>query len=227
MARLYAEAAGYPPYYRGSVESQAAVKILATYRGQRSLSMLLEIASRQNPLAPEAQTEAIKALSRRKDPQIGATLASLLQPQEALETRKTVAVALQNSVCKRECILSTLHYLERIWRGEPNFEDRWLLAPGNERVLASYRVGQQAIYDDLYAVLRREKKETITTLMNVYGFGSIVPSPFALDLLSRLNFQEACPYLLESERQLKDLSPESFKAPRSEIETAITSLNCK
>jgi Holliday junction resolvasome RuvABC DNA-binding subunit len=94
-------------------------------------------------------------------------------------------------------------------------------------VLANYRAGQQAIYNDLYSVLRREKKETFMTLMNVYGFGSVVPSPFALDLLSRLDLHEACPYLQESERQLKDLTPDHFKAPRQEIQAAIASLNCK
>jgi hypothetical protein len=227
MARLYAEAEGYPPYYRGSAESQAAVKLLATYRGQRSLSMLLDIALRQNPLAPEAQTEAIKALTRRKDPQIAVTLAGLLQPQEGLDTRKAAAAALQNLPCNRECIASILHYLERIWRGEPNIEDRWVLGPGNEPVLANYRAGQQAVYDNLYSVLRREKKETFTTLVNVYGLGSVVASPFALDLVSRLELHEACPYLVESERQLKDLQPESFKAPRKELRSALTSLSCK
>jgi hypothetical protein len=227
MARLYAEAAGYPPYYRGSIESQAAVKSLASYRGQRSTSMLLDIALRQNPLAPEAQTEAIKALSRRKDPQIALRLASLLQPQEGLDTRKAAAAALQNLPCNRECIASILHYLERIWRGEPNDEDRWVLPPGNERVIANYRAGQRATYDDLYSVLRREKRETFTNLVSVYGLGSDGPSPFALELVSRLELHEACPYLQESERQLKDLSPDRFKAPRQEIQDAIASLNCK
>lgn len=227
MTRLYAEAAGYPPYYRGSVESQAAVNTLAAYRGQRSTSLLLDIALRQNPLAPEAQTEAIKALGRRKDPQVAVTLASLLQPQEGLDTRKAAAEALQNLPCNRECIASILYYLERIWRGDPNDEDRWVLPPGNERVLANYRAGQQAIYNDLYSVLRREKKETFTTLVSVYGFGSDGPSPFALDLVSHLDLHEACPYLMESERHVKDLSPDRFKAPRQEMQIAIASLNCK
>lgn len=227
MARLYAEAAGYPGYYRGSVESQAAVRTLSTYRGQRSTTMLLDIALRQNPLAPEAQTEAIKALSWRKDPKIAVTLASLLQPQEGLDTRQVAAAALLNLPCNRECVALVLHYLERIWSGEPNFEDRWISAPGNEAEHANYRPRQQAVYDDLYSILRREKKETFTALVNVYGLGSVVTSTFALDLMSRLNFHEACPYLQESERQLKDLSPEFFKAPRDELRTAIDSLKCR
>lgn len=167
MDRLYAEAVGYPPYYRGSIESQAAVRKLATYRGQRSLTMLLDIALRPNPLAPDVQTEAIKALCGRKDSQVGVALARLLQPQQALDTRTAAAAALQNLPCNHECVASILHYLERIWRGEPNFEDRFVLPPGNERVLANYRAGQKAVYDDLYSILRREKKETFTTLVNV------------------------------------------------------------
>jgi hypothetical protein len=144
-----------------------------------------------------------------------------------LDTRKAAAAALRNLSCNRECIASVLHYLERIWRGEPNFEDRWVLAPGNEPVLANCRAGQQGVYDDLYSILRREKKETFTTLVNVYGLGSVVASPFALDLLPRLDLHEACPYLQESERQLKGLSQEFFKAPRQELQSSLTSLNCK
>lgn len=155
------------------------------------------------------------------------TLASRLQPQEGLDTRKAAAVALQNLPCNSECIASILRYLERIWHGEKNLEDRWELPPGNERVLANYRTGQQALYNDLYSVLRREKKETFTSLVRVYGFGSVVPSPFALDLVSRLDFYEVCPYLQESEHQVKDLLPDDFDAPRDEIHAAIASLNCK
>jgi hypothetical protein len=121
-----------------------------------------------------------------------------------------------------------MHYLERIWQGEPNFEDRWVLqAGGDERAIASHKAGQQAIYNDLFSVLRREKKETFIALANVYGLRSVVPSPFALDLVSRLELHEACPYLAESQRQLKDLSPEFFKAPRQELLKTIASLKCE
>ena len=226
MDRLYAEAEGYLPYYRGSRESQDAVKKLATYRGRRSTSMLLYIALRHNPLAPEAQTEAIKALRERQDSEIAAALANLLQPHEGLRTRQAAAAALKDLPCKGACIRSILHYLERIWRGELNYEDS-ILHAGSEDVAASLREDQKVLYGTLYSVLQREKSETLANLAEVYGLGSVNPSPFALDLVSHLGVHEACQYLLQSDRQLKDLSLESFKAPRQELQAAIGSLSCR
>jgi hypothetical protein len=227
MARLYAEAAGYPQYYRGAVESQAAVKILATYRGRRSTSLLLNIALRQNPLAPEAQTEAIKELSKRKDPDIAMTLANMLQPHEGLGTRQAVAEALQNIPCNRECIDSILHYLERVWWGEPNEEDRTVFPPGTENLKSGQLTSQQVLYASLYSVLQREKIETLTNLVQVYGLGSNDPSPFALALLSRTQLHEACPYLMRSDQSIKNSPSGLYTAPPKELQAAIASLNCK
>lgn len=228
--RLYAEAAGYPPYLRGSNEAQAAVKKLATYRGQRSTSMLLDIAVGHGPaqlIWPDTQAEAIKALRERRDPEIAVTLANLLHPHEGLGTRQAVAAALKYLPCKGECIRSILHYLERIWRGEPNHEDRWVDSLDSSNGAIDLKKEEEAFYGDLYLVLRQEKTETLANLAEVYGLGSMDPSPFALDLVSRLGLDEACPYLLQSDQQLKKLSSEFYKAPREELSAAIASLNCK
>lgn len=227
MARLYAEAVGYPPYYRGSVESQAAVKILATYRGRRSTVMLLDIASRQNPLAPEAQEEAIKALRDRKDPDIAVALANLLQPHEGMGIRQAAATALKGLPCKRDCIRSALHYLERVWRGEPNEEDRIVFPLGTENLRSGQRAAQQVLYGTLYSVLQREKVETLGNLVQIYGVGSEDPSPFALDLLSRIQLHEACPYLLQSDRSIENSPSGLYTAPPKELQAAIASLHCK
>jgi hypothetical protein len=227
MARLYAEALGHPSYYRSSVESQAAVRNLATYRGRRSTSMLLNIALLQNPLAPGAQTEAIKALSERKEPEIAATLANLLQPHEGLGTRQAAAEALQNLPCNRECIGSILHYLERVGRGEPNEEDRTVFPPGTETLRSQQQSSQQALYGTLYSVLQREKIETLRNLVQVYGLGSDDPSPFALALVSRTQLHEACPYLLRSDQSIKRSPPGLYTNPPKELQAAIASLDCK
>ncbi len=227
MDRLYAEAAGHPQFYRGSQESQDAVKKLATYRGQRTTDLLLALALQNNPLAPEAQTEAIRALREREDPRIAAALANLLQPHEGLNARQAVAVALKDLPCKGECILSIFHYLERIWRGDSNHEDRWVDSAEMTNGTASLKKDQQSLYSALHAVLRRERMETLGGLIKVHGVGSSDPSPFALDLLPRLQLHEACPYLLQSDRQIKNLSPEFYNAPRQELQAAITSLKCK
>ena len=41
MDRLYSEAAAYPGSFRGTLQSTAAVRKLADYRGRRATSMLL------------------------------------------------------------------------------------------------------------------------------------------------------------------------------------------
>lgn len=227
MTRLYAEAVGHPPYYRGSVESQAAVRSLAAYRGRRSTVMLLDLALRQNPLAPEAQTEAIKALRDRKDPDIAIALANLLQPHEGMGTRQAVATALKDLPCKGDCIRSVLHYLERVWRGEPNEEDRIVFPPGTENLRSGQQTSQQVLYGTLYSVLHREKIETLTNLVQVYGLGSDDPSSFALDLLSRIQLHEGCPYLLQSDQSIKNSPSGLYTAPPKELQAAIASLNCK
>jgi hypothetical protein len=227
MARLYAEALGYPPYYRGSKESQTAVKILAAYRGRHSTAMLIDLASRQNPLAPGAQTEAINALRDRKDPEIATALANLLQPHEALSTRQAAATALKGLPCKGDCIRLVLHYLERVMRGEPNEEDRIVFPPGTENLKADQQTSQQVLYDTLYSILEQEKIETLTDLVQVYGLGSEDPSPFALELPPRIQLREGCPYLLQSDQSIK-ISPSGlYTSPPKDLQVAITSLNCK
>jgi hypothetical protein len=228
MNRLFAEASGYPSFLRSSNESTHAVSKLAAYRGQRATEMLVEIALGHGPLVfGEAQEEAIKALSKRGDPEVANALVKLLQPHEGLDTRKAVAGALQDLPCKGECIRSLLHYLERVWRGEPNYEDRAVRPRGYEDIIKSLRDDQRMLYANLYAVLRREKLETLTNLAQVYGLGSDSPSTFALDLSSRLELHESCLLLLKSARAIQKLPPNFFDAPREELQSAIVSLNCK
>ncbi len=228
MDRLYAEAAGYPQFFRGTSQSTEAVRELATYRGERATALLLYVALGHGPLVwGDTQTEAINALAKRDDPKISRVVADLLQPHEGLATRQASAAALQHLPCKDECIRSILHYLERVWVGEPNYEDRTVRPSGFQDVTKSLQNEQQVLYANLYSVLRREKLETLTTLMNVYGLGSDGPSPFALDLVSHLGVPEACPLLQQSDRAIQKLSAESYRAPRQELQSALASLNCE
>jgi hypothetical protein len=226
MDRLYAEAGMDPRFFQGSQEAADAVRRLATYRGQRSTEYLLALAVQTNVLAPDVQTEAIRALRERNDPTIAPALAALLQPHEGLKVRQSAATALQGLPCKGECIVSILHYLERMWRGDLNYEDRWVDSAGADHRNVDLKAEQESVYAALYAVLRRERMETLGGLIKLHGIGTTNPSAFALDLLARLQIQEACPYLLQSDRQLKDLSPEFYKAPRQELQSAIASLKC-
>lgn len=224
--RLYAEAGVDPRVFQGSQEAADAVRRLATYRGQRSTEYLLALAVQTNVLAPDVQTEAIRALRERNDPTIAPALAALLQPHEGLKVRQSAATALQGLPCKGECIVSILHYLERMWRGDLNYEDRWVDSAGADGRNVDLKPEQESVYAALYSVLRREKFETVGALIKLHGLGSSDPSAFALDLLARLQIEEACPYLMESDRQLRELSPETYKAPRQELQAAIASLKC-
>ncbi len=227
MERLYQEAAGYPPYLQDSRQSLEATRKLAAYHGRRATELLRGIAFGRGSLTwSDTQAEAIRALVNRGDAEAAPRLANLLQPHVGLDSRKAAAKALLSLPCKRECVRSVLHYLERISRGEMNFEDRLVFPPDSPEVPTDLKKQQQALYDSLYLVLRKEKSETLTILTQVYGLGSNAPSTFALDMASRLQIQEACPYLIESERQLKSLSPGFFRAPRQEIHATIISLKC-
>lgn len=228
MDRLYAEAAGYPQFFRGTSQSTDAVRRLATYRGQRATEMLLEIGLGHGPLVwGDVQSEAIKALAKRNDPDVALAVANLLQPHEGLATRQAAATALQYLPCNTECVGPILHYLERVWQGEPNYEDRSVRPSGFQDVTASLQKDQQVLYASLYKVLQREKVATLTNLAKVYGLGSDAPSLFSLDLVAHLGLPEACPLLQQSDRAIQKLSAVSYRAPRQELQSALASLNCK
>jgi hypothetical protein len=228
MDKLYAEASGTPPAFQGTAEAQAAVKKLATYRGDRSTVMLLNVALGRTPFTwPDVQREAMNALASRRDPKTSDALASVLQPHIPLPTRQAAADALRNIPCTPDCVRSILHYLERIDQGEPNYENRTSFPAGlNEGVKADLAKEQQALYQTLYAVLKRESGATMQLLYQVYGVGTDAPSRFALALLPRMQFRGACPALLQSDRLLKQSSAESFSAPREELETTLHALKC-
>jgi len=227
MDRLYGEAAGYPEFFRGTRQSTDAVRKLARYRGRRATAMLLDIALGHTLMVSgDLQVEAIKDLAMRDDPQVPVAVAELLQPQEGLDTRQAAATALQHLPCRDECNRSILHYLERIWRGEPNYEDRTPLPPDFRDVTASLQEDQQTLYGNLYSVLRRERMETLTNLVKVYGLGTDAPSAFALDLISRLGMRDACPLLLRSDQAIQRHLTD-YVAPRSQLQSAKASLNCK
>lgn len=229
MDNLYAEAGGASPAFHGTVEAQAAVKKLSTYRGDRSTVMLLNIALGRTPFTwPDVRREAINALASRGDANTAVILASVLQPHMPLPTRQAAADALQNMPCTGDCVISILHYLERVGQGEPNYEDRTTFPPGlNEGVKADLAKEQAALYQTLYAVLKREARSTIEVMYQVYGVGTDAPSKFGLALLSRMQFREACPEVLQSERLSKQSSAESFLAPREELEATVHELKCQ
>lgn len=227
MDRLYVEATD-PTVSRGSKEAQAAVRGLGAFKDDRSTQMLLSIALGQTPLPwPDVQREAIVALASRNDPSISAALANVLQPHHPFPVRQAAAEALRTVPCSTECVRAVLHYLERVWAGEPNYEDRTVFAAGlNESVKADHAKEQAALFQTLSGVLRRERTSTLNTLGQVYGLGTNAPSEFSLTLVTRIVFRDACAMVLQSEQHAKDASADSFVAPREELEATVRSLKC-
>jgi len=227
MDRLYAEATGDPRYIRSSDDSEQAVEKLANYRDKRSTDLLLQLAMHGGFPGTKVQVKAIRTLGASNDPAVAGQLAYLLQPHEGLDNRQAAADALQSLPCKGECNRSILHYLQRISAGEPNYEDRTVFPSMFQDITVNLRKDQQELYSKLYAVLNREKLETLTNLVTIYGLGSVAPSRFGIDLVTRAKMQEACPLLLKSQEAIQTQSIDTYKAPRTELSAAIASLNCK
>jgi hypothetical protein len=227
--RLYSEGANYPGSLGNDAQSAEAVRKLAGYRGERVTAMLLNIAMAQSPLVLEsARSQAIKALAERKDPKIALALTNFIQPYQGLNNRQAAATALQRLPCSRECVLAILHYLERIWYGEPNYEDWTLDAPGHEDLRQFVPKSQQELYDNLYVVLQREKPITLAILMHVYGLGTTSPSKFALVVITHLGTSsEGCQLLKQSESEIGRLPSDHYWGPLGELNDAISLLNCK
>jgi hypothetical protein len=227
MERAYAEATGYPQFYRDAEHSQAALQTLASYQGRQSTRMLLDIASRQNFLAPDVQAAAIKALVQRKDPQISMPFADLLQPHEPLGTRQAAADALARIGCTSECVRSVLHYLERVSRGDLNEEDRVVFPGDTESLKAAQKKEQDLLYATLYSILQQQKTQVLTWLIRIYGLGSEDPAPFALELVSHLQLHEACPYLLQTNQAFKSSPTGLYTNRQTELAASINALQCK
>ncbi len=228
MDELYARAIG-----ENTVDAKAAVRELGSYRGARSTRMLLAVAEGKMPVPWfDVQVEAVKALASRRDPSVSAALANLLQPHVSLGERQAVAHALQTLPCSSECVAAILHYLERMWAGEPNSEDtvKLLENPRTEfarRAKAYVAREHEELYQALYAVLKRENRLTLEALVQVYGLGTPEPSRFALALVARMRLVEACPALLQSQEGGAGPSSDIRVLPREEIEGTVGSLGCK
>lgn len=226
--RLYETAAGHSPYFRNTEEARVAVSKLASYHGRRPTELLLVLATGKEtmPLS-DIRAEAIRYLALRQDPNLSLAVVEFIQPHEGLEIRKAAAQALTHLPCKGECLRLILYYLERISRGDANYEDLLIHPTGSESVIAGIQQEQAQVYNDLYSVLKRDPPETISVLSKMYGIDSVDPSPFGIDLVSRLHLQQACPLLLQSDSDSTRMPPQFYKFPRNELQAAITALNCR
>ncbi len=208
-----------------STACEAALRELGTYKGATATKMLLTMARGRLPMWC-SHYEVIQMLASRKDPSIAPTLANLLQPQYLSMTRHAAAEALLKLQCAEECVANVVHSLERISAGEPPFDERTIAISSEIKTKRMQR--ELDLHNTLYKVLSRNRDATNNVLADVYGVGTPAPSKFALDLISRMQFRDACPFVLESQRLLKDEPEDLFPiAPRAEVESTVHSLKCK
>jgi hypothetical protein len=224
MEGLFRQALSFDP--TSSEDRIAAVRGLGEFQSGASTAYLLEIALGENPLtSPEVREEAIKQLGRRGNQEIGIELSARLQLHEQLGMRTVLSRALQDVACNGTCVLSILHYLERICRGEPTFEDRF--EDPYPEITDSIRQEQRLVIESLHKVLRKVPDVTLAKLVEVYGLASESPSAFALDLVQSLELREACPILQGDLERLTQSPMRGYRAPLAELRTALDGLNCK
>jgi hypothetical protein len=113
------------------------------------------------------------------------------------------------------CVRFVLHYLERIWRGERGIEDRFPDAEPTQQLL------EGDILDMLYESLNQNKLSTLGVLTDIYGLGTINPSPFTLFLIEKIRLKEAC---AELTRPFELASPQD---PRRPEVTRVAAKVCK
>jgi hypothetical protein len=169
-------------------------------------------------MAENRQT-AIALLGKRRDVEVSRKLANLLQPYENLGTRKAIADALFEGGCSIPCIRLVLHYRERIWRGEPDSEER--IPPVSTFVISQ----RAAINEKLNQTLLKQPDLTLSVLQSTYGLGSDDPSPFALALVEELKLKNACGSLIHSQEAGSKLVNMGYIEP-VELSHVIAKLEC-
>ena len=182
VEQLYLQTATGPGV--GDTQVQA-VRELAKLDDPRVEDMLIRIAqTATEPGRDRLSIEAVRQLRLRGSASAVPDLASLLSPDRTLELRQELALAYAQLGCPAVCIKATLGYLERIWQGELNIEERRFESvrshvshPSMIPTLPPAVVKQQEqIYEALYQVLRRVPDETASSLSEDYDLGGPTPA---------------------------------------------------
>jgi hypothetical protein len=193
------------------------VKRLSTYSGARASERLFVIAS----AAPEQENRlaALQALVIRKDAVRVSALSELLLPTESLPMRQAIANAIYQTACSPECVKNILYYEERIWRGDRPAE----LTDANPP--AGLPEKEKELQTALDEILRKNKPALGAVLEKIYGLAGPFPSPFGIEVVTRLGITEACPLLMRTYLTVK----ENVKSSREykNVADAVDSLGCK
>lgn len=166
------------------------VQRLARYSGQRSADLLGVVAA--GAQVPEVRLAALQALVNRKDAARVSRLSELMLPTENLAMRQALASAIYQTGCSVECVRNLLYFEERMWRGDRPAEET---APNLPKELSEKEQELQTALDE---TLRKHKPELGVILEKVYGLNTSFPSPFGVEVVTRLGVTEACPLLMRT-----------------------------
>ena len=166
------------------------VKRLAGYSGARSAELLGAVAAGAQNQAN--RLAALQALVARKDAARVSRLSEVLLPTENLAIRKALANAIYQTGCSVECVKNILYFEERMWRGDRPAED---VSPNSLKGLSEQEQELQTALDE---ILRKNKPALGAVLERAYGLAGPFPSPFAVEVVSRLGITEACPLLMRT-----------------------------
>ena len=195
----------------------SAVKKLASYSGDRAGELLLVVASGAS--ARENRQAALQALVARKDAARISRLAELMLPTEGLEVRQALANAIYQTSCSLECVKNLLYFQERMWRGDRPAEATGAKpAPGLSEE-------EQELQTALDEILRKNKPALGIVLEKSYGLNTLFPSPFAVEVVSRLGLTEACPLLMRTYLSVNEEVKAS--AEYRNVADAVEKLGCK
>src|SRR5271165_66276 len=167
-----------------------AVKRLASYSGQRAGELLLVVAS--GAPTQENRLAALQALVDRKDAARVSRLSELLLPPESFAVRQALANAIYQTGCSPDCVRNILYFEERMWRGDRPAEETEANPP------AGLPEKEKELQTALDEILRKNKPALGVMLERVYGLARPFPSPFAVEMVTRLGLAEACPLLMRT-----------------------------
>ena len=195
----------------------ATVQRLASYRGQRAGEQLAVVAS--GAQVQGVRLAALQALVQRKDAARISQLSGLMLPSETFEWRQALANAIYQTGCSLECVRNLLYYEERIWRGDRPAEETAAHPP------PGLSEKEQALQTAIDEILRMNKPGLAIVLEKTYGLNSTFPSPFGIDVVSRLGLTEACPLLMRMYLTVHDNVKQSPEYKN--VADAVERLGCK
>jgi hypothetical protein len=165
---------------------------------------------------------SISELARIGSPDAMEDVAELLAPHQAIEIRLHATEALKNSQCSERCLKTVMFYLYRLFSGEQAQREQ-LLREAGRRIIEE---GQEKVVSGLNSVLMQHRTDVLKILGADYGLGSDEPSPFSLEMVERLRFQEACDLLRKSEEYQRKWSRLAKSDPAHMTKT-IEALGCR